>query len=41
VNRREFIEALAASAAAGLPLASPRALAGEGDAFYDIPRLAT
>ena len=38
MNRREFIEALAAAAAAGLPLASPRALAGEGDAFYDIPR---
>jgi len=39
VNRREFLEALAAAAAAGLPLASPRALAAEGDAFYDIPRL--
>jgi sulfur-oxidizing protein SoxB len=38
VNRREFLEALAAAAAAGLPLASPRALAAEGDAFYDIPR---
>src|SRR3954469_20970845 len=32
------IEALAAAAAAGLPLASPRALAAEGDAFYDLPR---
>ena len=39
MNRREFLEALAAAAAAGLPLASPRALAAEGDAFYDIPRL--
>ena len=38
MNRREFLEALAAAAAAGLPLASPRALAGEGDAFYDLPR---
>jgi sulfur-oxidizing protein SoxB len=38
VNRRDFLEALAAAAAAGLPLASPRALAAEGDAFYDLPR---
>jgi len=38
VNRREFLEALAAAAAAGLPLASPRALAAEGEAFYDLPR---
>jgi hypothetical protein len=30
VNRREFLEALAAASAAGLPLASPRALAAEG-----------
>jgi len=39
VNRREFLEALAAASAAGLPLLSPRALAAEGDAFYDLPRL--
>ena len=39
MDRREFLEALAAAAAAGLPLASPRALAAEGDAFYDIPKL--
>ena len=38
MNRREFLEALAAAAAAGLPLASPRALAAEGEAFYDLPR---
>jgi sulfur-oxidizing protein SoxB len=38
VNRRDFLEALAAAAAAGLPLASPRALAADGDAFYDIRR---
>jgi sulfur-oxidizing protein SoxB len=39
VNRRDFLEALAAAAAAGLPLASPRALAADGEGFYDIPRL--
>jgi len=38
VNRRDFLEALAAAAAAGLPLASPRALAADGDDFYDLPR---
>jgi len=38
VNRREFLEALAAASAAGLPLMSPRALAADGDAFYDIPK---
>jgi sulfur-oxidizing protein SoxB len=38
VNRRDFLEALAAAAAAGLPLVSPRALAADGDAFYDLPR---
>jgi len=38
VNRRDFLEALAAAAAAGLPLASPRALAADGDNFYDLPR---
>ena len=38
MNRRDFLEALAAAAAAGLPLASPRALAADGDAFYDLPR---
>ncbi len=41
MNRREFVEALAAAAAAGLPLASSRALAGDGDAFYDLPRFGT
>ena len=38
MNRRDFLEALAAAAAAGLPLASARALAADGDAFYDLPR---
>ncbi len=38
MNRREFLEALAAASAAGLPLMSPRALAADGDAFYDIPK---
>ena len=38
MNRRDFLEALAAAAAAGLPLASPRALAADGEGFYDIPR---
>ncbi len=38
MNRREFLELLAAGAAAGLPLASTRALAQADDAFYDVPR---
>ena len=38
MNRREFLEALAAASAAGLPLLSPRALAADGAAFYDVPR---
>ncbi len=38
MNRREFLEALAIAATAGLPIASRAALAGEGDAFYDVPR---
>jgi hypothetical protein len=33
VNRREFLEALAAAAAAGLPIASRAALAAGGDAL--------
>ena len=37
MRRREFLEALAAAAAAGLPIASRAALAGDG-ALYDIPR---
>ncbi len=39
MDRREFLEALAIGAAAGLPLASRGALAGDGDALYDVPRL--
>ena len=38
MDRREFLQALAIASAAGLPLASPRALAADGDALYDIPR---
>jgi sulfur-oxidizing protein SoxB len=38
MNRREFLEALAAAAAAGLPIASRAALSADGDALYDIPR---
>jgi sulfur-oxidizing protein SoxB len=38
MDRREFLEALAVAAAAGLPLASRGALAQDGGAFYDIPR---
>jgi S-sulfosulfanyl-L-cysteine sulfohydrolase len=38
LDRREFLQALAIAGAAGLPVASPRALAADGDAFYDIPR---
>jgi sulfur-oxidizing protein SoxB len=38
MDRREFLEALAVAAAAGLPLASRSALAQDGGAFYDIPR---
>jgi S-sulfosulfanyl-L-cysteine sulfohydrolase len=38
MNRREFLEALAIAAAAGLPLASREALAQEGSGFYDVPR---
>jgi sulfur-oxidizing protein SoxB len=36
VRRREFLQALAAAAAAGLPLA--RALAADDPSFYDVPR---
>ena len=38
MDRRGFLEALAVAAAAGLPIASRRALAGDGEALYDIPR---
>ena len=38
MDRRAFLEALALGAAAGLPLASRAALAGDGEGFYDIPR---
>ena len=38
MDRREFLEALAAAGAAGLPLGSARALAADGADFYDLPR---
>jgi sulfur-oxidizing protein SoxB len=38
MDRREFLEAIAFAAAAGLPLASRSALAADGKAFYDVPR---
>jgi sulfur-oxidizing protein SoxB len=38
MDRREFLQALAVAAAAGLPLASRAALAQDGAAFYDIAR---
>ena len=38
MKRRDFLSMLAAGAAAGLPLASNRALAADGDAFYELPR---
>ena len=41
MDRREFLEALAAACAAGLPLASRPVLAADGGAFYDIPRFGT
>ncbi len=38
MNRREFLQLLAAAAAAGLPLGSPRAFAaGSSDVLYDPP----
>ena len=41
MDRRSFLEALAVAAAAGLPIASRRALAADGDALYDLPRFGT
>ena len=38
MQRREFLELLAAAAAAGLPIASRTSLAADGTAFYDVPR---
>jgi sulfur-oxidizing protein SoxB len=38
MDRRGFLEALAAAAAAGLPIASCASLSGDGEAFYDVPR---
>ena len=38
MKRRDFLSMLAAGAAAGLPLASNRALAADGDAFYELSR---
>ncbi len=38
MNRRDFLQTLAAAAAAGMPIGTPRALAGDAEALYDIPR---
>jgi sulfur-oxidizing protein SoxB len=38
MDRREFIEAMAVAAAAGMPLASRSALAADGKGVYDVPR---
>jgi sulfur-oxidizing protein SoxB len=38
MNRRDFLQLLAAGAAAGLALDRRDALAGEGGALYDVPR---
>ncbi|QJR15082.1 thiosulfohydrolase SoxB [Usitatibacter palustris] len=37
MDRREFMHALAMAAAAGMPIASRAALAGDGEKLYDIP----
>ena len=37
MERREFLEALAVAAVAGLPLASREAFAADGAGFYDLP----
>jgi len=37
MDRREFLQALAAAAAAGLPLGSRAALSGAGAVLYDVP----
>jgi sulfur-oxidizing protein SoxB len=36
MNRREFLQMLAAASAAGMPVGAARALEGNGDALYDI-----
>jgi sulfur-oxidizing protein SoxB len=39
MNRREFLQILAAASAAGIALDSrPLLAAGKADAFYDLPR---
>ena len=38
MDRRAFLEAIAAAAAAGLPLDSSAARQGDGARFYDVPR---
>ncbi|MGZ5046208.1 MAG: thiosulfohydrolase SoxB [Usitatibacter sp.] len=38
MDRREFLEALVIASAAGLPLASPRAIAAQGEGLYDLER---
>ena len=36
MNRREFLQVLAAAAASGMPIDSRRALAGDAEGFYDV-----
>ncbi|HZP88690.1 MAG TPA: thiosulfohydrolase SoxB [Burkholderiales bacterium] len=38
MNRREFLAALAAASAAGLPIGSRRALSATSETLYDVPR---
>ncbi|MEP7069963.1 MAG: thiosulfohydrolase SoxB, partial [Usitatibacter sp.] len=38
MERREFLQALAIGAAAGLPMASRNALSSDAGSFYDLPR---
>ena len=38
MRRREFLHALAAAGAAGLPLAGRAALEGRDGGFYEVPR---
>ncbi len=37
MNRREFLQIIAAAAAAGMPITMPRALGGDAETLYDIP----
>ena len=39
MNRREFLQVIGVAAASGLALHTRQALAGNGDALYDVPRI--